>query len=393
MHCTTLLRCKIDADQNASLFTNFKIDCCDLLIKLLMIIDPSPVCLSSRACLTAALAGSHGHVECIAYYLIKGMSVDEFLKQMKEDTPLRSSIALSNDSLRIDNTPLEIDNTPLEIDNDSAYDDDSIPLDDNELDELAAVPDIATCLAQLKEPASETTQDHINGTEIAIRWLRQALASDTPYDSAELLECLTVVADLAADTCSRLHNAAPETSKYHCINGTVIVGRWLREALASDASCGSAQLLECLTIMTHLATWTAVLLHEANPANTRPTTIWREYHGLSPETARLILAKDIKSVHAVADAVSKEKFHVTFDTGNDTVLRRLVQELLRDYERVPDTDVELMLQQNPVYSVGRSIDITDLVTIRVYSHSANLVSRWLVDLDEHLLRLVLGVSQ
>ena len=61
--------------------------------------------------------------------------------------------------------------------------------------------------------------------------------------------------------------------------------------------------------------------------------------------------------------------------------------------RVPDTDVELMLQQNPVYSVGRSIDITDLVTIRVYSHSANLVSRWLVDLDEHLLRLVLGVSQ
>ena len=175
MHCTTLLLCKIDADQNANLFTSFKIDCRDLLIKLLMNIDPSPVCLSSRACLTAALAGSHGHVECIAYHLIKGMNVDDFLKQMKEDTHSVAASPLA--------TTASGSTTPLsKIDNDSAYDDDSIPLDDNELDELAAVPDIATCLAQLKEPASQTSQDHINGTVVAIRWLRQALASDTPYD-------------------------------------------------------------------------------------------------------------------------------------------------------------------------------------------------------------------
>lgn len=160
----------------------------------------------------------------------------------------------------------------------------------------APVRDIATSLVKLKEFASETSQYHSNnGTVVALRWLGKALASETPYDPAQLREYVAIVSDLAADQSRRLH--------------------------------------------------------DADPANTKPTIRWSEHHGLSPETSRAKVVKDMKSAHAIAVADPDVPVHVTFNTGKDNnsqvkgdpVLRPLVERMLQDYERIPDPNTGLII--------------------------------------------------
>ena len=148
----------------------------------------------------------------------------------------------------------------------------------------------------------------------------------------------------------KLKQFASETSKYHGNNGTVVALRWLRKALASDASCDQ-QLLEYVTIISELAADQSRRLHDADPANTKPTVRWSEHHGLSPETSRAKVVEDMKSAHAVADADPNVPLHVTFNTGKgnnsqvqgDPVIRPMVEQMLGSYERVPDPNSGLVI--------------------------------------------------
>ena len=149
---------------------------------------------------------------------------------------------------------------------------------------------------------------------------------------------------------AKLKQFASETSKYHGNNGTVVALRWLRKALASDASCDQ-QLLEYVTIISELAADQSRRLHDADPANTKPTVRWSEHHGLSPETSRAKVVEDMKSAHAVADADPNVPLHVTFNTGKgnnsqvqgDPVIRPMVEQMLGSYERVPDPNSGLVI--------------------------------------------------
>ena len=150
---------------------------------------------------------------------------------------------------------------------------------------------------------------------------------------------------------AKLKHFASETSKYHGNNGTVVALRWLDKALASETPYDPAQLREYVRIVSELAADQSRRLHDADPANTKPTIRWSEHHGLSPETSRAKVVKDMKSAHAVADADPNVPLHVTFNTGKgnnsqvqgDPVIRPMVEQMLGNYERIPDPNSGLVI--------------------------------------------------
>ena len=153
-----------------------------------------------------------------------------------------------------------------------------------------------------------------------------------------------------ATSLAKLKEFASETSKYHGNNGTVVALRWLRKALASETSC-DPQLLKYVTIVSDLAADQSRRLHDADPAKTKPTIKWSEHHGLAPETSRAKVVEDMKSAHAIADVDPDVPVHVKFNTGKgnnsqvrgDPVLRPLVERMLQDYERIPDPNTGLII--------------------------------------------------
>ncbi|CAL5226482.1 g9331 [Coccomyxa viridis] len=154
-----------------------------------------------------------------------------------------------------------------------------------------------------------------------------------------------------ATSLAKLKQFASETSKYHGNNGTVVALRWLDKALASETPYDPAQLREYVRIVSELAADQSRRLHDADPANTKPTIRWSEHHGLSPETSRAKVVEDMKSAHAVADADPNVPLHVTFNTGKgnnsqvqgDPVIRPMVEQMLGNYERIPDPNSGLVI--------------------------------------------------
>ena len=151
---------------------------------------------------------------------------------------------------------------------------------------------------------------------------------------------------------AKLKQFASETSKYHGNNGTVVALGWLDKALASEMPYDPAQLREYVRIVSELAVDQSRRLHDADPDHTKPCPLWSEHHELSQSISRNKVVEDMKYAHFLADNIPIiPAVDITFNTGKgnnsrvkgNPVIRPMVEHMLQDYERIRDPNTGLVI--------------------------------------------------